>query len=58
MALRCLEHLDPRSDEYNGPDYGEDPAGADDDAEPDDYLTDDELNAAAAEAENHWRNEP
>ena len=54
MPLRCLEHLDPRSDEYNGPDYGEEPAGADDDAEPRDY-TDDELAEAAVNAENHWR---
>lgn len=57
MPLRCLEHLDPRSDEYNGPDYGEEPDDIEDDAEPRDY-TDDEIEAAAAEAENHWRNKP
>lgn len=57
MAMRCLEHLDPRSDEYNGPDWDEEPAKADDDAEPRDY-TDDELAEAAVNAENTWRNKP
>lgn len=52
-APRWRTLLDPRD-----PDYIDPAERDDDDVEPDDTMTADELDAAAAEAENHWRNEP
>lgn len=52
---RWRQLLDPRDPDYIEPECD---CAADDDREPDSDLTDRELDAAASEAENRWRNEP